>query len=350
MPTGLIGKSYSEMLSLHREYGAPPELARESFRRLYAGAFMHEADFAHLPATIRTRLFAIERSPAALIADRRASEDGSLKFLVQLHDGRRVESVYLPFGKRRTVCVSSQVGCVLDCRFCATGAMGFSRNLTAAEIVIQVLLVRRSLRALGLDDFVSNVVFMGMGEPFYNYEAVLAAANLLCDPRGMALAPRHITISTAGVLPAIESYCEADLAYKLAISITAADEELRNRLMPINERYRLGELRNLLLKYPPRVVSRIMFEVPLLGGVNDRQHDAERLAEFCDGLPVRINLIAWNPVKGSAPFESPSPDSVLAFQNILRAAGLTVFVRRNMGRDIAGACGQLAAGNADAAG
>ena len=346
----LLGKTLADIQALVLRLGGSREAGTAVFRSVYREGIQNVDAFDCLPAAVRARLAESTRIVDATIEQIKPSNDGSAKFLIRLRDGRRVESVFLPFGERRTICVSSQVGCVLDCAFCATGTMAFERNLTVAEILAQVALVRNwsgqsnalASTSTRQNHAVTNVVFMGMGEPFHNYDKVLAAARLLCDPRGLALAPRRVTISTAGVLPRIAQYCEADHPYKLAISLTTADPEKRSRLMPINDRYPLQQLRALLESLPRRVVSRVMFEVPLLGGVNDGPEDAELLLAFCRGLPVRVNLIPWNFASVASPFTSPSPESVSAFQNILRSGGLPVFIRRNMGRDVQGACGQLA--------
>ncbi len=277
------------------------------------------------------------------VANRRAARDGSVKRLLRLSDGRLVEAVDLPQGGRRTLCVSSQVGCVLDCAFCATGTMRFARNLSADEITAQLEVVRRDALPGGAsaDDF-TNVVFMGMGEPFYNYDNVLAAAAKFADPRAFRIAPRRITISTAGVLPAIERYFEEAQPYNLAISITSAIAEKRDRLMPINQRYPLAKIGAALRAAPRRMAERVLLEVPLLAGVNDQAEDAQALLEFICDLPVRVNLIPWNPADAGAVFATPDRETTLAFQQIVRRAGAPVFIRKSMGRDVQGACGQLA--------
>ena len=284
--------------------------------------------------------------------DRRVSIDGSEKHLIRLGDGGVVEAVYLPTAGRSTLCVSSQVGCTLNCTFCATGRLGFRRNLSADEILAQAMSVlgsisrepvgRASVELRQPPARLTNVVFMGMGEPFYNYANVLTAADRFADPRGLAVAPRRITISTAGVLPQIEQYIREDRPYKLAISITSAIGTKRDALMPINKRYPLGLLRALLERSPARAVRRVMLEVPLLAGVNDGPEDAEALLGFCRGLPVRANLIPWNPAAVGPRYARPDRETVLRFQAILRREGMPVFVRKSLGTDIEGACGQLA--------
>ena len=271
------------------------------------------------------------------VIGKKVSSDGCVKFLLQLSDELKIESVYLPSGERRTVCVSSQAGCALDCSFCATGRMGLARNLSAEEITGQLELVLREVSVEDRSIAATNVVYMGMGEPFYNYDAVLRAAHLFSNQRGLNIAPGRITLSTAGVLPAMEKYFMENHAYKLALSLTSAMEEKRNILMPINRRYPLSELRKLLLRFPRK---RVLLEIPLLAGINDGPEDIEALLVFCDGLRVRVNLIPWNPSPGET-FTRPSDESVLAFQRSMRRTGLNVFIRKSLGSDIAGACGQL---------
>lgn len=271
------------------------------------------------------------------IVSRRSAADGTTKYALQLSDGYSIETMFLPSKHRRTVCVSSQVGCVLDCAFCATGTMGFSRNLTAEEIVGQVEAVLADQKI----PTVTNVVFMGMGEPFYNFDNVLSAAKTLSDQKGLNIAPSRITISTAGVLSRIEEMLAADLPYKLAISITTADPVKRSRLMPINDRFPLADLRAALDRATTRAQRRVMLEIPLLAGVNDSPEDAEALRSFYAGLPVRINLIPWNPATSPVSLARPNDEAVLRFQRILRHDDRPVFIRKSLGLELNGACGQL---------
>lgn len=264
--------------------------------------------------------------------------DGSEKFLMRLSDGRMVESVYLRSKDRRTICVSSQVGCVLDCAFCATGTMGFERNLTADEIAGQVQALCAA-SGEGVREAPTNIVFMGMGEPFHNYENVIEAARALSDPHGLSIAPGKITISTAGVLPMIQRFLSERHAWRLAVSVVSAFEEKRNRLMPATRRHSLTELRRVLESFPRR---RIMLEVPLLGGINDKDEDAEALLAFCAGLRIRVNLIPWNPSALTPAFKRPAHETVLRFQRILRRDGMNVFIRNSLGQGVQSACGQLA--------
>lgn len=271
------------------------------------------------------------------IADCRRSTDGSRRYLLELSDGGRIEAVDLPFGSRRTLCLSSQLGCTLACRFCATGLLPFRRNLSAEEIVAQARLL-----AAQAEGPVHNLVFMGMGEPFYNYESVIAAATELSGRGGLVAGPGRIAISTAGVLPQILRFFAEGHAFRLAISLFSAVEATRSQWMPINQRYPLEELRAALLVLPGARQKRIMLEIPLLAGVNDDDREAEALRRFCEGMRVRINLIAWNKNAAAPGARAPEREQILRYQNILRADGRPVFVRRSLGQDIDAACGQLA--------
>lgn len=272
------------------------------------------------------------------------SGDGAVKWLVGFGDGRRVETVFLPDGTRGTLCVSSQVGCSLSCRFCHTGTQGLSRNLTPGEIVGQVLLARDRIGDHGLSSGarrrLTNVVFMGMGEPLHNYDSVAAAVGVLSDPDGIAISRRRITVSTSGVVPAMER-CGRELGVNLAVSLHAARDGLRDELVPINRRHPLAELMRACRSYPGLSNSRrLLFAYTLLRGVNDADGDAADLVRLLHGLPAKINLIPFNPWPG-APYEASPPRRVRAFQLRLLEAGLAATVRKTRGDDIAAACGQL---------
>ena len=270
------------------------------------------------------------------------SEDGATKLLLALADGATVETVHMPRAvknPRVTLCISSQVGCAMGCRFCRTAEMGLVRNLTAAEMVGQVL---AALRALGPDDAGRvSVVFMGMGEPLANVDAVLRAVAVLCEPSGLGLAASRITVSTAGLVPGIEALGRASLRPGLALSVNATTDEGRMRTMPLTKRHGLAELRAALLAFPARPHEKLMLEYVLLAGENDTDEDAHRLADFASGYRHMINVIPWNAFAG-APFRAPTEERVQAFAAVLHARGCLVTVRRSRGQDVAGACGQLA--------
>jgi 23S rRNA (adenine2503-C2)-methyltransferase len=267
----------------------------------------------------------------------RAADD-TRKLLFSLASGGAIETVIIPDRRRLTVCISSQVGCAMGCQFCATAQLGLQRNLDAAEIAGQLAAARR---ALDEGERISNVVFMGMGEPLHNYDAVVAAIEILCAPWGFGLSGRRITVSTVGLLPQLERLVRETPA-SVAVSLTATTDALRNRLMPVNRRYPLAELMATCRALPIAQRRRITFEYVLLDGVNDAPADAARLVKLLHGIRSKINLIPFNPFPGAA-FAPPPPSVVERFQQRLLAAGLSASVRATRGRDIQAACGQLAA-------
>jgi 23S rRNA (adenine2503-C2)-methyltransferase len=269
------------------------------------------------------------------------SVDGTMKGLLRAADGAVIEAVVIPEEERTTLCVSTQVGCPLACSFCATGAMGFTRNLTTAEIVDQVCRMREALpegRSL------TNVVFMGMGEPLLNLAAVLDAVRLLVEPRAFGFAPRRVTVSTAGVVPRLRALVEGlPGPVNLAVSLHAATDELRDELVPLNRRFPLDALLGALRDLPQLGPRRpIFFEYTLLAGVNDSPQDARKLVRLLRGLPYKLNLIPMNP-HADAPYGAPTRDDVDRFMGVLAAARVTTTLRRSRGEDIDAACGQLAA-------
>lgn len=273
------------------------------------------------------------------------SDDGCVKFGFRLGDGNIVESVLIPEPDRNTLCISSQVGCAMGCSFCLTGTMGFKRNLTPAEIVNQICGARDYLLAqpkeqLSGPDRVTNVVYMGMGEPLNNLENVLASLSIITEQKGLDLTSRRITVSTCGIVPKMRELGEKS-AVNLAISLHAVDDETRRRLMPINDRYSIDDLLAACRDFPMPKRKRIMFEYILLKGINDSDREARELARKLKDIPCKINLLPYNESPG-LPYQSPGMDRLLAFQKILLDAHYTVFIRNSRGSDISAACGQLA--------
>ena len=266
------------------------------------------------------------------------SSDGTRRYLLRLGDGKTVETVWMPEGQRSTVCISSQVGCPVDCKFCLTALLGLERSLTAGEIVGQVLRVASDG---GLEASVDrlNIVMMGQGEPLLNLANVLKATRLLTDPEGMAISPRRITLSTAGIIPKIQELGREPVRPKLAISLNASTEEQRQALMPITRKYHLKDLMEACCAYPLRAWEKLTFEYVLLRGFNDTDADARRVVRLLANLNAKVNLIALNPGPG-IPFETPEPARVAAFQAIVRRS-LPCFVRKPRGLDVYAACGQL---------
>ena len=265
------------------------------------------------------------------------STDGTTKFLLRLADGKQIESVFIPDTPAQTFCISTQVGCAMRCAFCLTGKMGIDRNLTAGEIAGQVRVLTRELQML---DVRFNIVLMGMGEPLHNYESTMKALRILSDEHGLAVSPRRITLSTVGVLPALEKLATEPVMPNLAISLHSTTEEQRDMLVPINRKYGLKELLDACRRFPVKRRERITFEYVMLRGVNDTPDDARRLVRLLHGIRGKVNLLPLNEAAG-IPFERPSDDTVNRFAKILADHGVTVSVRKSRGRDIRAACGQL---------
>jgi 23S rRNA (adenine2503-C2)-methyltransferase len=274
-------------------------------------------------------------SPALL--QRETSSDGTVKFLLELEDGRHIETVFIPDTPSQTFCISTQVGCAMKCGFCLTGRMGLVRNLTAGEIAGQVRVLADQL-AMRESKF--NIVLMGMGEPLHNYDNTMKALRILSDAHGLAVSPRRVTLSTVGVLPALERLAAEPLMPNLAISLHATTEAQREALVPVNRKYGLEDILADARKFPLKRRNRITFEYVLLRGVNDTAEDARRLARLLGTIRCKVNLIPLNEAAGIA-FQRPSDERVNGFARILADNGITVSVRKSRGRDIRAACGQL---------
>ena len=318
--------------------GMPKFRARQVYDAVYHNRVGAWAEMTALPAGLREALagevaFGLPEMDAEF-----KSVDGTIRYLLKLEDGRTVETVLMPDETRDTICISTQVGCAVGCEFCLTAQMGLERNLTAGEIVGQVLFVARRH---GLDPAARqmNLVMMGQGEPLLNLDNVLKATRILCDQRGLAMAERRITLSTSGITPRIADLGAAKVRPKLAISLNASSQEQREAIMPITRKYQLADLLDACRAYPLRSTERITFEYVLLRGVNDTEADARRVVGLVGQLRAKVNLIALNPGPG-IPFEMPDEDDVQRFHEIV-ARSVPCFVRRPRGRDIYAACGQL---------
>jgi 23S rRNA (adenine2503-C2)-methyltransferase len=277
------------------------------------------------------------------VAQDQLSKDGTRKWLLRLHDGNHIEAVYIPEDDRGTLCVSSQVGCALDCSFCSTGRQGFNRNLTTAEIISQVWLAAHLLEEEKKPGRkITNVVMMGMGEPLLNLDNVVSAVRIMMDDFAYGLSKRRVTVSTAGVVPAMDRLADI-LDMRLAVSLHASNDELRNELVPVNKKYPLKELMAACHRFIDKQNSRsrITFEYVLLDGINDQPEHARELIKLLKGIPTLMNLIPFNPFQGSG-YNTSSKNAVLRFSEILHKAGMTTVVRKTRGEDINAACGQLA--------
>ncbi|HUP84341.1 MAG TPA: 23S rRNA (adenine(2503)-C(2))-methyltransferase RlmN [Acidimicrobiales bacterium] len=324
--------------------GEPPYRARQVWEGLYVHGTA-PADLTTLPKSLRQRLAGDpDLAPALTAAYESVTEDGATrKWLWTLHDGRQVETVLMHYPARSTVCISSQAGCAMACGFCATGQSGFDRHLTTGEIVEQVVRARTAAVATGRR--LSNVVFMGMGEPMANYDAVWASVLRLHDELG--LSARHLTLSTVGIIPGIRRLAAEALPVNLAVSLHAANDELRSELVPINRRYPLAELAVACEDYLAAKGRRLSFEWALIDGVNDRSSDAAELSRFARSLGAHVNLIPLNPTPGY-PVRGTPPERVREFRDRLVVLGVNATVRRNRGTSIDAACGQLRAGRGTA--
>ena len=317
--------------------GLPRFRARQVFRSIYRKGETDVARMNNLGATVRAEIGRRFRISTPVLEHQDRSADGTRKFLLRLADGRRIEAVYIPDTPKQTFCISSQVGCAMDCDFCLTGKMGFTRHLTPAEIVGQVRVLASET---GLRDAPFNIVLMGMGEPLHNYDAVMTSLRILADEEGLAMPPRRVTLSTVGVVPAMEKLAREPIMPNLAVSLHATTDEQRDRLVPINRKYPLEALIDACRQFPVKRRNRITFEYVLLAGVNDTPEDARRLVRLLADVKAKVNLLPLNAAPG-IPYERPDEATVNRFARTLAQYGLRVSVRKSRGRDIRAACGQL---------
>jgi len=315
-----------------------PNHPRFRARQIYEAVYRHRVTDLQCVSTLPKPLR--EEFPVGVPEIERefASTDGTIRYLLKLADGKTIETVWMPEAERSTVCISTQVGCPVDCKFCLTALLGLERNLTAGEIVGQVLRVAAD-RGLEANVDRLNIVLMGQGEPLLNLTNVIKATRLLTDPQGMAISPKRITLSTSGIIPKIRELAREQVRPKLAISLNASTEEQRQTLMPITRKYHLRDLIDACRAYPLRPWEKLSFEYVLLKGVNDTEADARRVAKMLANINAKVNLIALNPGPG-IPFETPDPQRVAAFQAIVRRT-LPCFLRKPRGLDVFAACGQL---------
>lgn len=332
----LKGLTYAGTEGFFASIGEEPYRARQARSWIFEKGAASFAEMTDLSKGLRARLEKEARLTALAEAGRAVSSDGTAKFLFRLEDGSAVESVWIPEERRATLCVSTQVGCKLGCAFCLTGAGGFVRDLSAGEIVDQLVQARRLVPG----GRVTNVVLMGMGEPLDNYGNVLAALRVMTEPEHGLIGARRVTLSTAGLAPGIERLARDYPKIKLAVSLNAPTGEVRNSIMPINRKYPLPVLMDALRKWPLPKGKNITFEYVLLAGVNDSAADAEAVDRLLGRLPAAINLIPYNPCPG-LPFRRPHDEAVELFRRTLKGLGRDVTVRKSRGGDILAACGQL---------
>ncbi len=339
----LIGLSRAELTGCLAALGEPAFRARQVWHWLYCRGARDFSEMTTLSKALREKLATSAAIVRPEIVTEQRSADETRKWLLRFADGKEAETVYIPEADRGALCISSQVGCTLTCAFCHTGTQPFVRNLGPAEIVGQVMIARDAYGEWPTPKdqrWISNVVLMGMGEPLFNYDNIAAAVTILMDPEGIGISRRRITLSTAGVVPLIRRVGE-QLAVKLAVSLHAATDDLRDVLVPLNRKYPIAELMQACRDYPAADnARRITFEYVMLKGVNDTAADAKALARLVAGIPCKFNLIPFNPWPG-APFECSTNEAMVRFATILNDAGYTAPLRTPRGRDIMAACGQL---------
>ncbi|HXT72192.1 MAG TPA: 23S rRNA (adenine(2503)-C(2))-methyltransferase RlmN [Vicinamibacterales bacterium] len=317
--------------------GVPRYHGTQVFRWIYARGVTDFAKMTDLSQSLRHTLAQKFTIGTPGIEARQTSSDGTTKFLTRLKDGREIESVYIPDTPAQTFCISTQVGCAMNCAFCLTGKMGLVRNLSAGEIAAQVRLLAQGTELAGR---AFNIVLMGMGEPLHNYDATMKALRILADKSGIALPPKRVTLSTVGVLPGLEKLAQEPLMPNLAVSLHATTTEQRDRLVPVNRKYTLEDLIDACKRFPLAKRRRITFEYVLLAGENDTPEDARRLVRLLAAIKAKVNLLPLNEAPG-IPFQRPSDARVNAFAKILADSDVVVSVRKSRGRDIRAACGQL---------
>jgi 23S rRNA (adenine2503-C2)-methyltransferase len=357
-PAALLDLSLDELQNLFQSWGEPPYRAKQVWSRLYQKLAASYDEMTELSRALREKL-AQETVIGRLTprAEQRSSDGQTRKLLFVLPDGAQVESVLMSYERRRTTCISTQAGCAMNCSFCATGQGGLQRNLTSGEIVEQILYFARELAISHPQDLhgtsplgslrgkvhvsrITNIVFMGMGEPFANYDQVVAAVRRLNDPQGFNLGARRMTVSTVGLVQGIRKLASEDIQINLAVSLHAATDELRNQLVPINKRYPLSEIISAVREYIERTHRRVSFEWALIEGVNDTPEQAHALAQLIKGMLCHVNLIPLNPTSGY-PGAASTRERIAAFRSILESANIPNTLRLRRGTDIQAGCGQL---------
>ena len=344
----LTGFSKSELIEFVEQIGEPKYRAQQIFKGLHARRLLDFDEMTDLPKQFREKLNETATAATLKVESRYVSEDGTRRFLMKTHDNFPVETVFIPTENRDTICFSSQSGCPLKCGFCLTAKLGLLRNLTAGEIIEQIIVVLNDVYGVSAETpHGTNLVAMGAGEPFLNFENLTKAIDAMADEEGLFIVPNRVTVSTAGIVPKIYEFARLEKRPHLAISLSAPNDELRDKLMPINKRWRIEELLKAAKEFEKslRRGERFTFEYVLLGGVNDQDEHARELADLIHEYElekVKINLIAHNSAE-PLEYRPPSFEQVERFKKILESRGIDAFVRRPRGRDIYAACGQLAA-------
>ena len=335
----LVGANLGEIEAAVAGLGEPPYRARQVYAGIYKRLYISWEQFTDLGKSLREKLgrqFAIVHPAVQQVL---VSQDGTRKYLFEVDGGKKIEAVYIPEERRDTLCISTQVGCAVGCLFCATGRLPMRRNLSPGEIVGQILAMQSDR---GTNPKRLNIVIMGMGEPLYNYDNVMTAVRLMADEQGMSISPRHITLSTSGIVPGIRRLGEEEVVPNLAISLNATTDRVRDVLMPVNKRWNIAALLDACRSFPLAQRRRITFEYVLISDRNDSPEDAHRLVRLLQGLRKKVNLIPLN-ADPRIELKPPSPERVLAFQKVLTDSNITANIRRPRGGDISAACGTLSA-------
>ena len=333
------GITDAELIEYLKIMGSKPYRAKQVLNWIYNKKSKSIEEMTDLSKKLREDLQNEFYVSGLILLKEMVSKDGTRKYLFELEDKQKIESVLMPDDKRLTLCVSTQVGCKFNCSFCYTGKMGFTRNLTTGEIINQIMLVSRNEKRI------TNIVFMGMGEPLDNYENVIKAVKIIYSPWGLGISASKITLSTCGLIPGLKRLKDEKLNINLAISLNASDDNVRNRLMPVNKKYPLKELLKVCREYPLKPnKKRITFEYVLIRDVNDSEKDAKQLADLLNGIKCKINLLPFNKRNDSkSQYETPDKDKVDKFHEYLLSRKFSVFTRKQRGIDISASCGQLTA-------
>jgi 23S rRNA (adenine2503-C2)-methyltransferase len=340
----LLGWSAEQLRTFVQSLGEPAYRGRQIYHSIYAEKRFDFAHFTNLPAKFRKRLAESATIELPQLLRRHLSEDRTVRYVLALGAGERakkqatIETVFMPEENRQTICISSQAGCAVDCQFCLTATLGLLRNLDRGEIIGQVLFALADHAAALKPQ--TNIVLMGQGEPLLNYDAVMGAVGILLDADGLGISPKHVTLSTSGILPGIKRLAKEKVRPKLAISLNATTNEQRDQVMPINRKYPIEALVDACARYPLRPWEHLTFEYVMLGGFNDSPDDARRLARLVANLRAKVNLIPWNP--GDLPYQKPDAERIEEFRRVLTDKGVRALVRYSRGQDVMAACGQLA--------
>jgi 23S rRNA (adenine2503-C2)-methyltransferase len=335
----LYGLDREQLAEFLEPFSAPRYHADQIYRWLYSRRELDPSAWTDLPRALREKIATAAVVQPGELADPVSADDGTVKYRINLPGRGSVEAVYMIQSDRVTLCISSQVGCALGCDFCLTAKMGFIRHLTPGEIVGQVARIQA---AHGLQDRPFSIVYMGMGEPLHNYDGVVRSIRLLTDPDGFGISRQRITVSTSGLAPAIEKLADEPTRPRLAVSLNATTDELRDRIMPVNRRYPIKRLVEACGVYARTSRKRFTFEYVLLAGVNDSPEDVRRLAGIVRGLPAKVNLIPFNAVPGLLDYQAPRRDQIIAFRDNLDSMKIPVTIRWSRGAEARAACGQLA--------